>query len=160
MRDYRPYEPTEEEKEHADKLALEAAYEALRPVMADDIESSQAVTVFLRAFDAADRAGRKYQGELLEKNPGFTHVSLYTETAPIVCSAFYALENDCLEVVSPHSVAGHRLVALVNAAKAMEALSALDAALDSDPSFTDYTAGDALTLALKANEANRIEAQS
>lgn len=141
------YSPTAEEEDAANRAIFDAAIEALRPIKSADpgVPITDTVKTFLLAFAAANKARAKAENELKSAHPDANWVSYFPEVSHIVCSAYWALDSE-FPGADPHSVAGANLVALIRAAKVMDAMGEALAAAEDDCSFTSYTAEDVLKL--------------
>jgi len=144
------YEPTDEQQARVARLALEAAYEQVKHLAADDPEPQDAFRSMLKAFAAASSAQRAFDAELLKENPGFDYVSYYGLDIPhVVCSAVLSLMWGGIDDTHPYNFWAARFVPLMKAAQAMEAYSSLIShaeGCDMDI-FGEYGADDILRLA-------------
>jgi hypothetical protein len=129
------YDPTEEEADAIDRAALVAVWDALAPLrQEEELEQAEQTRAILAAFMAAKKAVRESEAALLKEHPEAEYVSHFANEDHIVCSAFHAEICGCesADEIHPHSVGGNKIEALLRVGRALEALSALDGALDAE----------------------------
>ena len=146
--DKKPYKPTDDEAEAIDRAGLEAAWHELQPLKDDDLPIPKKVLACLRAFKAARAGVHGAMKTLKEAHPEASFISHYAETTDMVSSAVMGLDLDGPDEIPPRSVAGARLSALFQAAKALEAMSTVYSAFDDDDGiFGTYLADETTMLA-------------
>lgn len=151
------YDPTEDEAMRIERAGMAAALAELHTLNEDDIQVSAGVLSCLRAFKAARNARIAAEKELLATKPGHDYVSYYPTETDMVCSAMGALlfgldASEC----SPRSIAGGKISILLQAAKALEAMSIVYSAFDDDDSvFGTYLADETTELAEAAMRAHK-----
>lgn len=144
----RPYQPTEDEADAIDRAGLTAAWEALQPLKDDALQLPKRVLACLHAFKAAGESSRKAGKALLAAHPEASYVCHFSEPTDMVCSALMGLDMGGPDEIHPRSIAGARLSALLQAAKALEAMSVVYSAFDDDDAiFGAYLADETTMLA-------------
>lgn len=145
----KPYTPTDEEAEAIDRAGLEAAWIELQPLKDDDeLSTPKMVLACLRAFKKAREAAHAAMQEMEAAHPEASYISHYPEPTHMVCSALMGLDLDSPDEIHPDSIVGARLSALLQAAKALEGMSAVYSAFDDDDGvFGTYLAGETTMLA-------------
>lgn len=153
------YSPTEAESKAINRACLEAAHAALAPLRNDDLPPNAWTAACIQAFRAINKVEREWQEKLLAANPGASYISHYANDAVIACTALYCVDDKTVNDVSPSSVAGTRMAAMIAAAKALEAMGAIYEAFDDTEVFGTHFADEVAGL-MEAHEAERLKAQS
>ncbi len=123
------YEPTEEEAEVIDRAGLSAAWQALQPLNDVNLEiSTSGVLACLRAFKAASSAAHEAKKALAFAHPG-KYIRHFPDETAMVCSALFGLDENPADV-NPSSIGGARIVCLLKACRALEAMSLVHSAFD------------------------------
>ena len=146
--DKKPYRPTDDEAEAIDRAGLEAAWHELQPLKDDDLPTPKKVLACLRAFKVASAAAHGAMKALKDAHPEASYISHFPAPTDMVCSAVMGLDLDSPDEIHPSSVLGTRLSALLQAAKALEAMSTVYSAFDDDDGiFGTYLADETTMLA-------------
>lgn len=141
------YEPTDEESDAIEQECVAAVWEELQALHDEELSPAMKVLACLKAFRAVREVAAAGRAALEKKHPECSWVSFGTDTTMIVCSVFASLDADSPEEIAPCSVGGVRLVSLLQAAKALEGMSAVHCAFDDgEEVFGDYLADEAITL--------------
>lgn len=136
----KPYTPTEAEAEAIERAGLTAAWDAMQPLLNDELPTPHKILACLRAFAAARSAVLDGYKRLKLDHPEASYVSHFTEETNMVCSALMGLDVTPDEI-HPNSILGERVSALLQAAKALDAMSNVYAAFDdSDAVFGVFMA--------------------
>ena len=140
------YRPTEDEAEEIGRAGMAAAWKELQPLKDDELPTSKKVLACLRAFKAAWNAALAAEKKLKEAHPEAKYVSHTIESTAMVCSAFMGLEMDGPDDIHPDSVLGARLSAFLQAARALEGMSAVYSAFEEDDGlFGEYLPNETTT---------------
>lgn len=140
------YKPTEAEDEAIGRAALVAAWSELQPLNKDEAPMREKVLACLRAFSAAHHALVEAERAVLKAHPKADDVSHGWQTIDIVCSAFMGLDYNPAEI-HPRSMVSGSVVALLQAYKALEALSLMETAFEDDGVFGTHLADEAVAFA-------------
>ena len=145
------YTPTDEEAEAIDRSGLEAAWHELQPLKNDELPTLQMVLTCLRAFKAANAATNDAMKTLQAAHPEASHISHFPHITEMVCSALMGLDLDGPDGIPPNSIAGERLWALLQAAKALEAMATVNLALEGYDGISNDYLIDATTMVAEAS---------
>ena len=146
MDDIEWYTPTEDECDAIERAGLRAAWHELQPLKDEELATPKKVLACLKAFRAAGDAMRAPSKALEAAHPGLV-ISHYPDETAIVCSALMVIDESP-DDIHPRSVVGARVAALIQAAKALEAVSSLYSAFDDDDEvFGTYLADQTVLLA-------------
>lgn len=144
------YEPTESEAEIIDRAGLDAAWNEMQVLKDDDVNISLKTLACLRAFKAARMAMREARNSLNKLHPDADYVSHFTSETHIVCTALCALDDNPKDY-HPQSVLGGRISVLLQAAKALEAMSVVYSAFDDDDDIFGTYLAEETTIFAEAN---------
>jgi hypothetical protein len=125
------YEPTEEECEAIDRAGMVAAWHELQPIKNEELPIQQKVLACLRAFKSARAAVFAEVGKLEEAHPDASYIGHSRDITVLICTALAGIDVDHHDLPSI-SEASDRILALLQATKALEAMSALESALEED----------------------------
>lgn len=145
------YTPTEAEAEEIGRAGMTAAWEELQPLTDDELPNPQKVLICLRAFKAARAAAHDALKTLKAAHPEAIHISHFIEPTDMVCSALMGLDLDDPDEIHPNSILGARLSALLQAAKALEAMSIVYEAFDDDDGIFGIYLSDETTMLAEAS---------
>lgn len=143
------YSPTEAEIEQIEQASLRAAWDCLQQFHALDKDdyayTSSGLKIIFEAYKAARKAGISAAAALAEIN-GAELAGFYGDITHIVCTAMAFIDVGIGDRTHPLSIAGHRIILMCKATKALDALATLTSALDDDNDlYGEYLADDALS---------------
>ena len=148
------YYPTPIEIDAIDRAGVAAAFAELQKMDGDPESIKSWALICIDAFKSAETAVQQGQKALHAQHPECDFVSHYVDTGHIVCSALYGA---CLSLdepgdIAPESLGGLKILALVKAYVAMEAMAHVSAAFDDDDSLPTYIVDEVAAIARALQE--------
>jgi len=125
------YTPTKDERAKIERAGLAAAWHELCALEDDQIPMKTKIFSCLMAFSAASAAIENGKNNLHREHNGAAGISCYPNVETIVFSAFMGItcEFDLAET-NPNAIMSDRILAMVQAVKALEALSVIHSIQD------------------------------